>query len=225
VTSDVVVARDDNWAAGPGRFQNLLDPCDGLPGFRIAKGVTIPQLGTLLGHQRIGSSLATAADPRHRRIVYVAWADGNSAADYTIHVRRSTDSGVTWSADLRSVVQATNPQLAINSHGEVGFLYQRLHNPGSGNRWQTHLEISESDDAFATFKDIVLADIPDDNGTGPTLNQTNPLGDYAGLAAVGRMFLRTVTTGRTLLTTRMELPTRGITISPPTSSSTSAAIP
>jgi len=188
VTSDVVVARDDNWAAGPGRFQNLLDSGDSLPGVRIVTGVSIPSLGTLLGHQRIGSSLSLAVDPRHSRIVYVAWADGNSAADYTIHVRRSTDSGATWSADLRSVVQATNPQLAINSHGDVGFLYQKLHNPGSGNRWQTHLEISDADRAFSTFKDIILADIPDDNGTGPTLNPTNPLGDYAGLVAVERTF-------------------------------------
>jgi len=188
VTSDVVVARDDNWAAGPGRFQNLLDPGDTLPGVRIVQGVTIPALGTLLGHQRIGSSLTAAVDPRHSRIVYVAWADGHSAADYTIHVRRSTDSGATWSGDLRSVVQATNPQLAINSHGEVGFFYQKLHNPGSGNRWQTHLEISDSDDAFSSFKDIILADIPDDNGTGPTLNPSNPLGDYAGLVAVGKTF-------------------------------------
>ena len=34
----------------------------------------------------------------------------------------------------------------------------------------------------------MLADIPDDNGTGPTLNPTNPLGDYAGLMAVGDDF-------------------------------------
>jgi hypothetical protein len=188
VTSDIVVARDDNWAAGAGPFQNLLDPNDGLPGIRVAKGVTLPVLGTLLGRQRIGSSLTTAVDPRHSRIVYVAWADGTSGADYTIHVRRSTDSGVTWSSDLRSVVQATNPQLAINEDGEIGFLYQKLHNPGSGNRWRTHLEISRSDEAFSKFEDIVLADIPDDNGTGPTLNPTNPLGDYAGLIAVGQTF-------------------------------------
>lgn len=70
----------------------------------------------------------------------------------------------------------------------MGLLYQKLHNPGSGNRWQTHLEISHSEQAFATFKDIILADIPDDNGTGPTLNPTNPLGDYAGLLAVGETF-------------------------------------
>jgi hypothetical protein len=125
-------------------------------------------------------------DPRRSEVVYLAWADGTSAADYTIHLRRSTDSGQTWSADLRAVVPATNPQLAINEFGEVGFFYQKLHNPGSGNRWQTHVEIS--DNAFSTHHDILLADLPDDNGTGPTLNPSNPLGDYAGLVAVGDNF-------------------------------------
>jgi len=187
-TTDVVVARDDNWAAGPNRFADLIDPGDSLPGLRVAQGVQIPALGTLLGHQRIGSSLSAAVDPRDKRTVYLSWADGNSAAAYTIHVRRSTDSGATWSPDLRSVAGATNPQLAVNEHGDVAFLYQRLHDPGSGNRWQTHLEISRGHHAFSKFDDIVLADIPDDNGTGPTLNPTNPLGDYAGLMAVEDTF-------------------------------------
>jgi hypothetical protein len=186
--SDVVVVRDDNWATGPARFQNLIDPGDAKAGLRIAKSVPIPFLGTLLGHQRIGSQLSLAVDPRDKKVVYIAWCDGSSAANYTIHVRRSIDSGGTWSVDLRSVVKATNPQLAINALGDVGFLYQKLHDPGSGNRWQTHIEISRADDAFSTFEDIVLADIPDDNGTGPTMNPTNPLGDYAGLIAVGEMF-------------------------------------
>ena len=187
-STDVVVVRDDNWAAGPSRFDALNDPGDSLPGLRVAQGVPIPALGTLLGHQRIGSSLSMAVDPREKRTVYLAWADGTSAAGYTIHVRRSTNAGTTWSPDLRSVVPATNPQLAINERGDIAFLYQKLHNPGSGNRWQTHVEVSKGHHAFSAFDDIVLADIPDDNGTGPTLNPTNPLGDYAGLMAVGDDF-------------------------------------
>ncbi len=187
-TMDVVVARDDNFAAGPSRFADLVDPGDSLPGVRVVKGVPVPGLGTLLGHQRIGSSLSTAVDPREKRIVYLSWADGHGAADYTILLRRSDDSGVTWSSDLRSVVQATNPQLAINELGDIAFFYQKLHNPGSGNRWQIHVEISDAHDAFSAFDDIVLADIQDDNGVGPTLDPTNPLGDYAGLMAAGEAF-------------------------------------
>jgi hypothetical protein len=186
--TDVVIARDDHWASGPNRFTDLLDPGDSLPGVRVAQEVPIPWLGTLLGHQRIGSSLSIAVDPRDHRTVYLAWAGGTDAAHYTIHVRRSTDSGTTWSNDVRSVVQATNPQLAINEDGDVAFLYQRLHNPGSGNRWHTHVEITDRERAFSSFDEVVLADIPDDNGAGPTLNPTNPLGDYAGLIAVGRTF-------------------------------------
>jgi hypothetical protein len=187
-TSDIVVARDDDWAAGAIKFANLKDPIDTLPGLRVVTGVSIPFfLGPFLGQQRSAASgLAIAVDPRDSAIVYVAWADGTNAANYTIHLRQSTDRGETWSADLRAIGQAMNPTLAINDRGEVGFFYQKLHNPGSGNRWQNHIEISH--DEFASSLDIVLADVPDINGPGPTLNPNNPIGDYAGLVTVGRTF-------------------------------------
>jgi hypothetical protein len=186
-TSDIVVARDDHWAAGATRFADLIDT-DLLPGVRVATGVSIPfSLGPFLGHQRsAGSGLASAVDPKNSDIVYVAWADGTSAATYTLHLRRSADRGVTWSGDLRTIVQAMNPTLAINDRGEVGFFYQKLHNPGSGNRWQNQIEISH--DHFVTSTNIILADTPDNNGPGPTLNPNNPIGDYAGLVTVGRNF-------------------------------------
>ena len=75
-----------------------------------------------------------------------------------------TDRGQTWSADLRTIATATNPCLAINVQGKVGFMYQQLGNPGSGNRWRTHLELSS--DGFATPPtDLLLADVPDSNGS------------------------------------------------------------
>ena len=122
-------------------------------------------------------------DPRDSNTVYVAWGDG-SGATYTLHLRRSSDGGVTWSGDLRTVVAATNPCLAINQLGTVAFMYQRLVNPGAGDRWQTHLE--RSVDGFATLpSDAILADVPDNNGS---YTGTNPIGDYACLLAVGNDF-------------------------------------
>src|SRR5262245_18408931 len=184
ITSDVVVVRDDNWAAGATPFTALLDSGDGLAGVRVATGITLPPFASLLGTQRVGSQLAIAVDPRDHRIVYIAWPDGSTAAAYTIHLRRSVDGGQTWTADLRTVGPATNPCLAINVRGKVGFLYQKLVNPGTGNRWETHLELSA--DGFASAPtDLILANVPDQNGTyaGP-----NPIGDYAGLVAVGKHF-------------------------------------
>jgi hypothetical protein len=183
-TSDVVVVRDDNWASAANPFQALLDPQDSLPGLRVVTGVSIPALSTLLGTQRIGSQLSIAVDPRNSSTVYLAWADGTSAANYTIRVRRSTNRGVTWTADLRTVVSATNPALAVNSQGRVGLLYQEWVPSGAGNRWQTHLEIS-NDGLFASAADRVLANVPDANGS---YTGVNPIGDYSCLLAVGTSF-------------------------------------
>jgi hypothetical protein len=78
---------------------------------------------------------------------------------------------------------ATNPSLAINSRGRVGFLYQKLTGTAPNQRWETHLE--RTDDAFATHIDLVLHHAPDNvrdaSGAGP-------LGDYNQLLAVGQDF-------------------------------------
>jgi hypothetical protein len=182
--SDVVVVRDDGWAAGANQFQALLDPIDGLVGIRVVTGVQIAPLNTTLGTQRIGSQIAIAVDPRDSNRVYLAWCDGAAAATYTLHLRRSIDGGQTWSADLRAVVGATNPGLAVNVRGRVAFLYQQLGNPGTGNRWRTHLELS--DDGFGTVAvDVMLADVPDSLGT---YGGSNPLGDYANIISIGKDF-------------------------------------
>lgn len=182
--SDVVVVRDDGWANGATPFQALVDPGDAQPGMRVVTGVQIVSLSTKLGTQRIGSQIAIAVDPRDSRAVYLAWCDGNSAANYTIHVRRSTDGGQTWSTDLRTITSATNPGLAINTRGKVALLYQQLGNPGTGNRWRTHLELSDNGFSSAPT-DLILADVPDANGS---YTGSNPIGDYANVIAVGKDF-------------------------------------
>jgi hypothetical protein len=177
--SDVVVVRDDNW--GSGGWAALTDPGDGLAGRRVVTGVTVPPVGTLLGSVRVSSRIAIAVDPRNRRRVYLAWCDG-TPPNFRLHLRRSDDGGTTWTADLRSINSVTNPGVAVSIRGTVGLLYQRLTTPAGGNRWETHLEIS--DDRFATVRaDLVLANLPDQGGTfQPTI------GDYANLIAVGKDF-------------------------------------
>jgi hypothetical protein len=187
--SDIVVVRDDNWATGTNPFTALVEPNppagDGLAGVRVVTGVAITPLGMTLGTQRVGSQMSIAVDPRDSRTVYLAWCDGNPAANYMLHVRRSTDGGANWgTADLRAITAATNPALAVNSDGKVGLLYQQLGNPGSGNRWRTHLE--RSADGFATAPvDLTLADVPDSNGS---YTGANPIGDYDDLMTVGKTF-------------------------------------
>jgi hypothetical protein len=184
-TMDVVVVRDNNWAAGGSPFTSLTDPSDGLAGRLVIAGATKPSaFGGLLGTQRVGSQNAIAVDPRNSSIVYIAWADGATSAAQTLHVRRSTDRGVTWStSDIRTIPTATNPALAINRHGTVGFLFQQLHNPGGGNKWQTRIQTWGAN--LGSVTDTTLADVPDANGS---YAGANPIGDYAGLISVGDNF-------------------------------------
>jgi hypothetical protein len=177
-TTDVVVVRDDNWGQGATPFQAL-----GAAGKTIVSGVPIAS-GSLLGNQRTGSQMAIAVDPIDSGTIYVAWGDGSSGASYTLHVRHSTNSGVTWdTSDLLTISTATNPGLAINSHSMVAFLYQQLGNPGTGNRWRTHFGTTINN--FATVQDLILADVPDDKGT---YTGVNPIGDFDNVNAIGQDF-------------------------------------
>ena len=183
-TSDVVVVRDDAGATGSHPFQALKDPSDKLPGRLVVKKVSIPWSNApTLGQERIGSTLSIAVDPNHSSTVYVGWADRGRQGDiYTLHVRRSTDRGVTWSkSDLphTTITNATNIALAVANNGAAGLLYQQL----SGGRWITH--VVQSHNAFATIQDTILATVPADRPVGQFLPY---LGDYDYLLSVGDEF-------------------------------------
>jgi len=184
-TSDVVVVRDDSGATRSAKFKDLTDPGDHLPGRIVAKGVMIPFTNaSTLGQERIGSTLSIAVDPNHSATVYLAWADRVGNGDiYTIHVRRSTDRGATWSGDLRTVTNATNASLAVADNGTVGFLYQQVTGSGSTSRWENKFERSKN--GFTTDSVLVLATAPADS---PTPQFLPYLGDYTGLVAVGGEF-------------------------------------
>ncbi len=185
--TDVVVVRDDNGGLGPTPFIALVDT-DGLTGIRVVRDRNLPWANfsqPTFGQERfVGSNLSIAVDPNNSATVYIAWADRVGRDDYTLHVRRSTDRGATWTpSDLRTITNATNPALAINDMGTVGFLYQQLTGVGAGQRWVTHIELT--DDAFTTVQDSVLADVP----AMTPLPQFLPyIGDYVHLMAVGTDF-------------------------------------
>ena len=183
-TSDVVVVRDDAAATDANPFQALKDPSDKLPGSLVVKKVSIPWSNApTLGQERIGSTLSIAVDPNNSSLVYVGWADkGNKNDIYTLHVRRSTDRGATWSkTDLprTTISNATNIALAVARNGVVGLLYQQL----SNGRWVTHLV--QSHDGFGTAQDLVLATVPAD---APAEQFLPYLGDYDYLLSVGSEF-------------------------------------
>lgn len=186
--TDVVVVRDDNWGTGPNPFTDLKDtPGDNAAGRRVVTGRNVPfenYSHPALGQERlVASNISIAVDPGNSSNLYIAWADRVGAADYTLHVRSSTDRGANWSAaDLLTITSATNPALAINSCGLVGFLCQQVTGSGATQRWETHLRRSNNG---TTWQDQILANVPA-NAPAPTFLPY--IGDYVHLMAVGENF-------------------------------------
>ena len=185
VTADLVLVRDDNGGNGTDPFTALADPSDNLPGRLIVQGVQFPfnhDATGVPGQQRLGGDVAIAVDPTNSATVYIAWAD-LQANVYTVHIRRSTDRGVTWSPnDLLTLPRATNPSLAVNSSGMLGVLYQQLTGDGASLRWETHFERTPDG---SNWNDLLLHTAPADQ---PVAQFSPYLGDYDCVLAVGNDF-------------------------------------
>ncbi len=178
ITTDIVVARDDNWASGGSPFTSLTDPSDSKPGRKVATGVVIND-GGFIGQERLNNDLAIAVDPTNSDVVYIAWAD-NAGANYTIRVRRSVNRGVDWSGDLLTVSNATMAGLSINSAGVVGLMYQQV----VGSNWETHFRRT-TDGTGTAWSDLTLNKSP---SATPVASSQPYLGDWARTAAAGRTF-------------------------------------
>ncbi|MEN8230608.1 MAG: hypothetical protein ABFS38_20795 [Bacteroidota bacterium] len=181
IVSDVIVVRDDNWGNSATPYSDLLDPGDGIAGRIVATGITYTFTTTtaIIGQERIGSRLNIVVDPNNSNLVYIAWGDNNPGGgnSLNLHLRRSIDGGANWSAaDIRTINNAINPELAINSLGEVMFSYQQL----TAGNWQTITERSTNN--FATITTATLNTFPDNTPTGGGFFPY--LGDYAYLTAM-----------------------------------------
>jgi hypothetical protein len=93
-------------------------------------------------------------------------------------VRSSTDSGSKWSEDIWAKPSATNPALAVDDSGVLGFLFQQVTDQKSGQEWVTELERSGS-------QPLILAKTP---ALEPTRDFDPYIGDYVELHAVGKRF-------------------------------------
>ena len=177
LTMDVVITRDDNWGIGGTPFQAL-----GVNGKTVAPGRFI-RWNAIMGQERLGGDLTIAVDPNHSGTVWLAWCDrvgGANGTDWTLHVRRSTDHGATWSGDLRTITNVKNPALAVNSNGELGLLYQAF----TGTRWVTTLELTFN--AWATpATTVILHTAPSST---PLRSFFPYIGDYVRMLAVGANF-------------------------------------
>jgi hypothetical protein len=87
-----------------------------------------------------------------------------------------------------TVTNATNPALAVNNAGKIGFLYQQLTGPrtpgavSAANRWVTHFRRSTDG---VNWDDAILSSAP---ANVPVAHGLPYLGDYVHLLAVGKDF-------------------------------------
>ncbi len=179
-TADIVVVRDDNFGNGNPPFSALQDT-DNLSGVRVVQNSAF-NFSDFLGQERTGGAVSIAVDPTNSSAVYVAWADLQNGVD-TIHLRKSTNRGVAWSAsDINTVSSATNPALAVSGQGTIGFLYQQLTGGGSAQQFETHFQYSSDGQ---NWTDVVLATTP---ANIPTKTFDPYLGDYCHLLSLGNDF-------------------------------------
>ncbi|KQX70396.1 hypothetical protein [Streptomyces sp. Root1310] len=179
---DVVVTRDDNGGVGATPFEDLKDALDSAPGQRVDTRRFV-KFGAMMGQDRLGGDLSIAVDPTNPGSVWVAWCDrvgGLAGTDYTLHVRHSTDHGQTWSTDVRTVTNAKNPALAVNTDSLLGLASQRL----LEGTWRTVLELTD-DDWQTTPERHVLHQAP---ANIPVRRGLPYLGDYMRLLTVDRDF-------------------------------------
>jgi hypothetical protein len=191
IPSDVVVVRDDNWASVAPFFAALTDPGDGLAGRIVVSNVRVPFVNAsqaAFGQERfVSSNVSIAVDPTNSSRVYIAWADfPGGVAPYTLHVRRSDNRGVTWTADLITISNATNPALAVNNAGKVAFLYQLntpFGAPLANQHWETH--VRRSVNLGVAWDDLILANT---SASAPAPAFLPYLGDYDYILAQGKDF-------------------------------------
>ncbi|MCW3100595.1 MAG: BNR/Asp-box repeat protein [Chthonomonadaceae bacterium] len=179
---DIVVTRDNNWGASVPPFSALVDSGDHVVGQRIATNRFI-RFNALMGQERLGGDLSIAVDPADSGILWVAWCDrvgGMAGTDWTLHVSHSIDRGQTWSADVRTITNAKNPSLAVNSNRLLGLAYQQF----TGAQWVTTLELTANSWAAAA-ETHVLHQAPSNT---PFRVFLPYIGDYIRLIAVGADF-------------------------------------
>ena len=163
------------------------DPSDGKLGVRVVRCVPLawdPSLNKDFGFEVRRGSLAIAVDPTQPLTVYVAWADSAVAGlMQTVHVQKSTDGGQNWSGTGLDIANATNPSLAVNTNGTLGFLSQEYVSSTTDPRWHTRLRLLST---AGVIQDILLADTP---AMKPSDYTTPYQGDYTDVVAVGVNFL------------------------------------
>ena len=153
-------------------------------------GVTDPTTGAAV---RTGDIIPEIAVAPGTNTVYMVWQDARSTggARDQIAFARSTDAGRTWrtvSLAINAVhtTQAFNPQIRVLPDGTIGVLYNDFRSDDAGAPLVTSTWLAHSHDGGQTWTETKVGGNYD--MTRAPVARGFFLGDYEGLASVGRRF-------------------------------------
>ena len=156
----------------------------------LTNGITDPDTGAPV---RTGDIIPQfAADPNSGAL-YAVWQDARfGPAGDAIAFARSTDGGLTWSTPIRisqnANTQAFTAAIAVAAGGTIGVTYYDFRsNTPDPFSLPTDLWFVSSRDGGATWRETHVSG-PFDHAVAPVARGYF-LGDYSGLAAVGRDFV------------------------------------
>jgi hypothetical protein len=165
--------------------------------------VTDPDTGAPV---RAGEPITSVAVDPNSGNLYAVWADARFSSKYSadgIAFSMSTDGGKTWSDPIQVNQTPTNipaanqqaflPAVAVNSDGTVAVTYYDFRNNTAAaglptDYWLAHASGDFTKPASWTADEKRLTDTSFDLEKAPQTSRGYFLGDYEGLAAVGKSF-------------------------------------
>ena len=187
VTFEVVVTRDDAWAAGANPFSaSLRTQLMAASADWLATGLTAVW-NSRMGQDWLGADSAVAVDPTNADVVWVAWGDQPAGFLVTLDYPRTALHR--WGTDLvRRPAHRPKGQEPMSCRqccrSLLAFLCHTLIGVGAAQSWETAFEVTANGRTTPVMPTVLHSAL----ASSPTFRFQPYLGDYARLLTVDNAF-------------------------------------